>query len=127
MRIGVMAAGAVGGYFGGRLVAAGHDVVFFARGKNLEALRRNGLKIESVKGDLHLPKVDATDGAAATAKITIVRAASTRYMSPPRPLKTPAETHQTGGTISWARARENVTGSRRMRHKSDFTGGRVSL
>ena len=34
MRIGVMAAGAVGGYFGGRLVAAGHEVVFFARGRN---------------------------------------------------------------------------------------------
>ena len=44
MRIGVMAAGAVGGYFGGRLAAAGHDVIFFARGKNLEALRRDGLR-----------------------------------------------------------------------------------
>ena len=61
MRIGIMAAGAVGGYFGGRLVVAGHDVIFFARGRNLEALQRNGLKIESVKGDLHLPKVEATD------------------------------------------------------------------
>ena len=32
MRIAVMAAGAVGGYFGGRMAAAGHDVVFIARG-----------------------------------------------------------------------------------------------
>ena len=32
MRIGIMAAGAVGGYLGARLAAAGHDVVFFARG-----------------------------------------------------------------------------------------------
>jgi 2-dehydropantoate 2-reductase len=54
MRIGVMAAGAVGGYFGGRLAAAGHDVVFFARGANLAALRQHGLKIESVKGDVQL-------------------------------------------------------------------------
>jgi 2-dehydropantoate 2-reductase len=61
MRIGVMAAGAVGGYFGGRLAAAGHDVVFFARGANLAALRKDGLRIESVKGDVHLQKVTATD------------------------------------------------------------------
>src|SRR5215475_11098567 len=72
MRIGVMAAGAVGGYFGGRLVAAGHDVVFFARGGNLEALRRDGLKIESVKGDLHLPKVEATDDPKGVAPVDIV-------------------------------------------------------
>ena len=58
MRIGVMAAGAVGAYFGGRLAAAGHDVVFFARGANLAALRQNGLKINSVKGDLVLPRVN---------------------------------------------------------------------
>jgi 2-dehydropantoate 2-reductase len=72
MRIGVMAAGAVGGYFGGRLAAAGHDVVFFARGSNLEALRRNGLRIESVKGDLHLPTVTATDDPKAMAPVDIV-------------------------------------------------------
>jgi 2-dehydropantoate 2-reductase len=61
MRIAAMAAGAVGGYFGGRLAAAGHDVHFIARRAHLEALRKNGLKIESVHGDLHLPKVNATD------------------------------------------------------------------
>src|SRR5690348_7147709 len=72
MRIGVMAAGAVGGYFGGRLAAAGHDVVFFARGANLAALRRNGLKIDSVKGDLHLPKVEVTDDPTSVAPVDIV-------------------------------------------------------
>jgi 2-dehydropantoate 2-reductase len=72
MRIGVMAAGAVGGYFGGRLAAAGHDVTFFARGRTLDALRRHGLKIESVKGDLHLAKVDATDDAKSVAPVDIV-------------------------------------------------------
>src|SRR6185436_6132853 len=61
MRIAAMAAGAVGSYFGGRLAAAGHDVHFIARRAHLEALRKNGLKIESVHGDLHLPKVNATD------------------------------------------------------------------
>ncbi|RDV04852.1 ketopantoate reductase family protein [Undibacter mobilis] len=61
MRIAAMAAGAVGGYFGARLAAAGHDVFFIARGANLAAIKANGLKLESVHGDLHLPKVNVTD------------------------------------------------------------------
>src|ERR1051325_4896357 len=65
MRIGVMAAGGVGGYFGARLAAAGHDVTFFARGAHLDAIRRNGLKIESANGDLHLKNLNATDDPAA--------------------------------------------------------------
>src|SRR5918999_6315932 len=47
MRIAVMGTGAVGGYFGAKLAAAGHDVVFLARGRHLGALRRDGLRIES--------------------------------------------------------------------------------
>lgn len=72
MRIAAMAAGAVGGYFGARLAAAGHDVFFIARGANLEAIRRHGLKIESVHGDLHLPKPNATDDPAQVGPVDIV-------------------------------------------------------
>ena len=72
MRIAVMAAGAAGGYFGARLAAAGHDVVFFARGAHLAAIRNNGLKIESVLGDLHLKDVQATDDPAGVAPVDIV-------------------------------------------------------
>jgi 2-dehydropantoate 2-reductase len=61
MRIAAMAAGAVGGYFGARMAAAGHDVFFIARGDNLAAMKANGLKVESVHGDLHLPEPNATD------------------------------------------------------------------
>ena len=61
MRIAVMAAGAVGGYFGGRMAAAGHDVAFIARGTHRDAIRRDGLKIESTLGDLHLKDVNVTD------------------------------------------------------------------
>ena len=61
MRVAVMAAGAVGGYFGARLAAAGHPVAFIARGAHGEAMRRDGLLIESPLGDLHLGKVDVTD------------------------------------------------------------------
>ncbi|HET6740328.1 MAG TPA: 2-dehydropantoate 2-reductase [Kribbella sp.] len=61
MRIAVMGTGGIGGYFGGRLALAGHDVAFIARGRQLEALRSNGLRIESPLGDAHLPTVAATD------------------------------------------------------------------
>jgi 2-dehydropantoate 2-reductase len=72
MRIAVMAAGAVGGYFGARMAAAGHDVFFIARGANLAAMQANGLKLESVNGDLHLPKVNATDDPASVGPVDIV-------------------------------------------------------
>jgi 2-dehydropantoate 2-reductase len=61
MRVAVMAAGAVGGYFGGRLATAGNDVAFIARGAHGDAIRRDGLKIESALGDLHLKNVNVTD------------------------------------------------------------------
>jgi 2-dehydropantoate 2-reductase len=51
MRIAVIGAGGVGGFFGGKLAAAGHDVTFVARGRQLEALRARGLRVESGTGD----------------------------------------------------------------------------
>ena len=44
MRIAIVGAGGVGGYFGGRLAAAGADVTFLARGAHLEAMRAHGLR-----------------------------------------------------------------------------------
>ncbi|HZD29406.1 MAG TPA: 2-dehydropantoate 2-reductase [Xanthobacteraceae bacterium] len=61
MRVAVMAAGAVGGYFGARMAAAGHDVAFIARGAHRDAVRRDGLKIESALGDLLLKNINVTD------------------------------------------------------------------
>ncbi|MBI4366442.1 MAG: 2-dehydropantoate 2-reductase [Deltaproteobacteria bacterium] len=72
MRIAAMAAGAVGGYFGARMAAAGHDVFFIARGANLAAIRKDGLKIESVHGDLHLPKPNVTDDPATVGPVDVV-------------------------------------------------------
>ncbi|WP_108659019.1 ketopantoate reductase family protein [Acuticoccus kandeliae] len=60
MKIMIMGAGAVGGYFGARLAASGEDVTFIARGAHLDAMRTNGLRIESPNGDLTVP-VKATD------------------------------------------------------------------
>ncbi|MDP9867977.1 MULTISPECIES: 2-dehydropantoate 2-reductase [Streptosporangium] len=61
MKIAVIGAGGIGGYFGGRLAAAGHDVSFVARGAHLGALRSEGLTVESPAGDLAVPRVRATD------------------------------------------------------------------
>jgi 2-dehydropantoate 2-reductase len=72
MRIAVMAAGAVGGYFGARLAAAGHDVSFIARGAHLVAIRDNGLKVESPLGNLHLTHVDATSNPHEVGAVDIV-------------------------------------------------------
>lgn len=61
MRITVMGTGGVGGYFGARLAHAGQDVTFVARGPQLAALRKSGLRVESPLGDVHLQSVRATD------------------------------------------------------------------
>jgi 2-dehydropantoate 2-reductase len=72
MRIAVMAAGAVGGYFGARLAQAGHQVAFVARGRQLEALRAHGLRVASPLGDVHLPGVDVTDDPAGIGPVDLV-------------------------------------------------------
>ena len=72
MRIAAMAAGAVGGYFAARMAAAGHEVFFIARGAHLEAIRKNGMKIESVHGDVHLPKPNVTDDPKQVGPVDIV-------------------------------------------------------
>jgi len=61
MRTAIFGAGAVGGYFGGRLAQAGEDVVFIARGEHLQALRDHGLRVDSIKGDFVVQPVNATD------------------------------------------------------------------
>lgn len=61
MRIAVFGVGGAGGYFGGRLAQAGEDVVFIARGEHLQALRTQGLRVDSVKGNFVLQSVQATD------------------------------------------------------------------
>lgn len=60
MKILIMGAGAVGAYFGARLHQAGEEVIFCARGRNLEALKVHSLDLKSPRGDFHGP-VRATD------------------------------------------------------------------
>lgn len=55
MRILVVGAGGVGGYFGGRLAAAGRDVTFLVREARAALLAREGLRVRSPFGDIDLP------------------------------------------------------------------------
>jgi 2-dehydropantoate 2-reductase len=72
MRIAILGSGGVGGYFGGRLAAAGSDVTFIARGAHLAAMREHGLRIESPSGNLHVQHVSATDDPTSVGPVDIV-------------------------------------------------------
>ena len=60
MKIVIIGAGGIGGYFGGRLLQAGEDVHFIARGKHLDTIKKAGLKVLSPLGDLHLKNPKCT-------------------------------------------------------------------
>jgi 2-dehydropantoate 2-reductase len=72
MKIAVIGSGGVGGYFGGRLAAAGNDVTFVARGAHLDAMRKNGLRVFSALGDMHLEKVQCTDDTETIGQVDVV-------------------------------------------------------
>ncbi len=61
MRIAVVGAGGVGGGYGAALAQAGADVTFIARGAHLAAMKKDGLRVESVRGDTHLQPTQATE------------------------------------------------------------------
>ena len=55
MKILILGAGAVGGYFGGRLIEAGADVTFLVRGMRAERMAKDGLRVKSKAGDIAQP------------------------------------------------------------------------
>jgi 2-dehydropantoate 2-reductase len=61
MRTLIVGAGAVGGYYGAKLARAGHDVVFTARGRNLEAIRDRGLRLETSEDPIVVSPVRALE------------------------------------------------------------------
>lgn len=72
MKIAVLGAGAVGGYFGARLAAAGTEVAFIARGQHLLRMREYGLQLESPLGDLTLKPMQVTDRPADIGPVDVV-------------------------------------------------------
>ena len=57
MKIGIIGTGGVGGYFGARLALSGNEVSFIARGEHFNAIKKNGLFVKSIKGNI---KIDTT-------------------------------------------------------------------
>jgi 2-dehydropantoate 2-reductase len=72
VRIAIMGSGAVGGYFGVRLAQAGCDVHFVARGAQMAAMRDQGLRVESPRGDAHVLPVRVTDDPEAIGPVDVV-------------------------------------------------------
>jgi 2-dehydropantoate 2-reductase len=72
MRIAIIGAGGVGGYFGARLALAGEDVHFVARGAQLAAMRAHGLTVRRDAGDLRVHPVQATDDPASIGPVDLV-------------------------------------------------------
>jgi len=73
MRIAIIGAGAIGGYAGVKLALAGEDVTFIARGKNLAALRQDGMKLVLADGTEQVARaVRATDDYAAAGPQDVV-------------------------------------------------------
>ncbi len=61
MRIAIFGTGGTGGYFGAQLARAGEDVIFIARGEHLEAIRTQGLRVETSKGEIVIRPAAAAD------------------------------------------------------------------
>lgn len=72
MRIAIMGAGGVGGYYGARLEAAGEEVHLIARGPHLAAIREGGLHLDSHHGTVHVWPASATDDPAEIGPVDLV-------------------------------------------------------
>jgi 2-dehydropantoate 2-reductase len=72
MRVAVYGTGGVGAYFGARLVQAGNEVTFIARGAHLDAIRANGLRVDSVLGDMLVKPALASDRAEDVGPVDVV-------------------------------------------------------
>lgn len=79
MRIAIFGTGGVGGYFGGLLAHAGHEVTFIARGDHLRAIQSKGLQVKSVNGDFHAHPAQATDDPATVGPVEYVVVAVKHY------------------------------------------------
>jgi 2-dehydropantoate 2-reductase len=72
MRIAIVGVGGVGGYFGGRLAQAGQEVIFIARGQQLQALRAHGLRVESLNGNFGVQPIEVTDDPAEVGPVEVI-------------------------------------------------------
>lgn len=81
MRFAILGTGAIGAYVGAALARGGADVVLIARGANLEAMQREGVRVESPRGDFHVHP-EATDKLSAIAAADVVFVGVKAYSLP---------------------------------------------
>ena len=86
MRILIVGAGAIGGYFGARLVQSGADVTFLVRPRRAEELKRDGLVVKSPNGDATLRDVKTVqaDGLRETFDVVLLSCKAFSMRSTPR-------------------------------------------
>jgi 2-dehydropantoate 2-reductase len=72
MKVAVMGTGAIGGYLGARLAAAGAQVTFIARGAHLAAIRAAGVRVFSPLGDVTIAPAPATDDPRTVGAVDVV-------------------------------------------------------
>jgi 2-dehydropantoate 2-reductase len=72
MRIAIFGVGGVGGYFGAQLARAAEDVTFIARGAHLQAIRSDGLRVETPDGEIVIQPAQATDDPAQVGVVDLV-------------------------------------------------------
>ena len=72
MRILIYGTGGAGGYFGAQLARVGEDVTFIARGAHLQAIKRDGLRIDTPEGEIIIQPAQATDDPADVGKVDVV-------------------------------------------------------
>lgn len=82
MKVAIVGAGGVGGYFGGRLAQAGEDVVFIARGEHLRAITSEGLLVDSINGDFRIDSAKGTDDPATVGEVDYILVAVKSWQLP---------------------------------------------
>lgn len=82
MKVVVVGAGAVGGYFGGRLQEAGFDITFLVRKKRAKQLREHGLVIQSPAGNVQLTPKLAEDAGEISACDLVLLAVKNYHLQP---------------------------------------------
>lgn len=82
MRFAIYGSGGLGGYYGARLQQAGHEVGFVARGAHLEAMRREGLRVLSPLGDLHIAQPRVSENPAELGQVDAVLVAVKTWQVP---------------------------------------------
>ena len=81
MRVAVMGAGSIGGYFGGMLSRGGNQVTLIARGAHLDSINRNGLKMVTDEGEF-VVRCDATDDPGAVGEVDLALLTVKTYHNP---------------------------------------------